>query len=427
MSRNVDLRKATAHFLIAAAIFDKIKIEISGLKEGEITLDLTEANIEVCMYMAKAQAQYCAFEKVRKTNSGRFSLLAQLAMQTSVFYQKAYQIITTPAMEGAKSLRSHMLVIHYNVWAFMARANYWMAQQHIRRLRESNAGIGTAIAYMNKACACMRHIEEQKAKLPPSISKQYDNLLGHFAEQREHLEKRNSAAHREPVPSEVDVIECLQYSQPFSLDDDLNRPFEGKEIISRLVPPEVHKLANEYKSFIEGIINEAQQRIIICDRQDAGFKKKHNLPACLYAASSERKIPEDLLAKIQQCNEKGGLKFLRYTLEELNTAADNIEMKINNLLIQLQCEAEEDEEFRGRYGLLCSQARSEELTLGIMAQIGNYREKLVQGKMIDTSVVNTLKNKEEFFDLIEIDKSELISRIPKSSYTERQVSSVASQ
>lgn len=423
----MDLREATAHFLIAAAIFDKIKIEISGLKEEEITLDLTEANIEVCMYMAKAQAQYCAFEKVRKTNSGRFSLLAQLAMQTSAFYQKAYQAIAAPPMEAAKSLRNHVLVIHYNVWAFMARANYWMAQQHIKLLRESGAGIGTAIAYMNKACACMRQLEEQKTKLPPSIAKQYDNLVGHFSEQREHLERRNTAVHREPVPSEVDAIECLQYSQPFSLDDDLNRPFEGKEIISRLVPPEVHKLANEYKSFIEGIINEAQQRIIICDREEAGFKKKHNLPACLYAVSGEQKLPEDLLAKIQQCNEKGGLKFLRYTLEELNTIADTIEMKINNLLIQLQYEGEEDQEFRGRYGMLCSQARSEELTLGIVAQIGNYREKLAQGKMIDTSVANTLKSEEEFFDLIEIDKSEIISRIPKSSYTERQVSSVAAQ
>eukprot|EP00826_Nyctotherus_ovalis_P055404 TRINITY_DN7352_c0_g1_i10.p2 TRINITY_DN7352_c0_g1~~TRINITY_DN7352_c0_g1_i10.p2 ORF type:complete len:432 (-),score=157.88 TRINITY_DN7352_c0_g1_i10:705-2000(-) len=427
MNSDLGLKEAAAHFLVAAAIFDKIKIEVSGLKPEEVTLDLTEANIEVCAHMIRAQAQRCAYEKVKRSATSKYNLLSQLAMQAAVFYQKAYQLVTTPSMEQAKELRSHRTVLHYHVCEFTSQANYWMAQQFLRQMKETSRGIGIAIGYFKQAYSALKEMEEEKKKLPQPIVNQYENLLKHFAERINNLEGKNNRAFHEEVPKEVEKIECLQYSQPFSLDDDINRPFEGKDIIYRLVPAEVQKLADEYKSFIEGIIAEAQQWITISDRVQESFKKKHDLPACLYAASGEQKVPEDLLAKIQQCKEKGGMKLLRFRLEELSAASETIEMKINNLLIQLQCEEEDDEEFRKLHGALCTQATSKSLTQAIHNHLNDHRESLRKAKTVDASVAYTLEKEQEYLELIAIDKSELINRIPKNASTDKGLSSVALQ
>jgi hypothetical protein len=346
-------------------------------------------------------------------------------MKASVFYQRAYQLAIKPEMDKAKSLRNHVSILHYTACNFLSQANYWMSQQYARRVKETRTGIGIAITYMKKAYNSINQVKE--SELPASIINQYKSLVAHYLERINYLEGKNNTIFHESVPEEVDTIECLQYSHPFNLDDDLNRPFEGKEIIRRLVPSEVYILVNEYKFFIEGIINGAQQWITISDRALESFKKKHNLPACLYAASGEQKLPEDLLAKIQECKMKGGLKSIRFALVELNNISESIEMKINNLLIQLQYEAEEDEEFRRLHGSLCTQARSEELTKGIRAKLSSYRDNLRLAKMVDSSVTYTLEKEDEYFELIESDKSELISRIPKSSYTEKHLSPVASQ
>jgi len=425
MDPNVDLKVAAAHFLVAAAILEKIKIEATGLKSEELTLDLTETNLDICICMTRAQAQYCVYEKVKRVNSNKFTLLAQLAMQASVLYQKATQLIMTTTMEQAKSLRNFRVVLDYQAYSFMAQANYWAAQQFIKQMRETHRGIGVAIAYMIRACDSLKEVKE-KERLPQSIVNQYEALLKHYSERTVALEDKNKKF-RETIPTEVDDIECLQYSQPFSLEEDINRPFEGKDIIVRLVPAKVHTLANEYKSFVESIIAEATQSITIADRIQESFKKKHNLPASLYAASGDQKLPEDLSAKIQQCKEKGGTKLLRFRLEELNTTSETLEMKINNLLIQLQCEEEEDEEFRKKHKALSTQAKSKDLTQKILSQLNSFKEKLEKAKMMDNSVVCTLEKEQENFELIELEKSELLSKIPKSTSMEKQASLVAAK
>jgi hypothetical protein len=425
MDSNVDLKVAAAHFLVAAAILEKIKIEASGLKSEEITLDLTETNLDICISMTRAQAQYCVYEKVKRINSNKFALLAQLAMQASVLYQKAYQLIMTTTMEQAKILRNFAVVLDYQAHSFMAQANYWAAQQCIKQMKETHKGIGVAIAYMIRACNSLKEVKD-KERLPQSIVNQYETLIKHYSECTTTLELKNKKFH-ETIPTEVDKIECLQYSHPFSLEEDINRPFEGKNIIARLVPAKVHALINEYKSFVESIIAEATQSITISDRMQESFKKKHNLPASLYAASGDQKLPEDLSTKIQQCKEKGGMKLIHFRLEELNTTSETLEMKINNLLIQLQCEEEEDEDFRRKHGALCTQAKSKDLTQKILGQLKNFKEKLEKAKMVDTSVLCTLKKEHEYFELIELEKSELLSKIPKSSIMEKEESSVASK
>ncbi len=427
MSVEDKLKEAAKHFLVSAAIFDKIKLEIVNLKLGENGLDLSEPNLLMCGYIVKAHAQYCAFEKVKRTAPNNYTLLSRLAMQASTFYGKAYSLAATPPMSKAVDLKNFASVLHFNEYAFLAQAHYWVAQQYQQSAEETAVGIGKSIAHITKSYEALEMVKKLEKSLSPAILTQYKDLIKHYAERKAYLEDRNNKIYHEPVPKKVEEIECLQYTQPFSLEEDLNRPFEGRDIFSRLVPPVVRTLDDEYKLYVGSIINIAMQWINSADAEHEAFLMKHDLPSCLHAASGEQKLPEDLWAKIQQCKEKGGMKFLRHTFDGMHSMCESSETTLTNLRSQLQYEEEDDENMRAKYGSKWTRTKSRDLSAGMWKQLDYYQSKLEACKKADQHIKELLETKEEYLELIEFDRGEIVAKIPKSSHAERQLSFVASK
>ena len=427
MSLDDKLRDAARHFLISAALFEKIKLESIGLKLDERSLGFSEPNLQMCMYIVKAQAQYCAFEKVKRTSPGGFTLLSRLAMQASVFYGCAYSLASTPPMSKAIDLRNFASVLHFNECAFMAQAHYWVAQQYEKETEDKATGIGKAIAHIIKCQESLETIKKLEKNLSPMILTQYKDLMKHYTDHRAYLEGKNNKIYHETVPKKVDDIESLQFSQPLSLEEDLAKPFEGKEILSRLAPPAVRALEEEYKRYIGGIIQTSLQWISGADDEHEEFLIKYDLPSCLHAASGEQKLPDDLWAKIQQCKEKKGMKFLKHNFDGMLSMCESCEMTLANLRRHLSSEQEEDEGMRAKHGAKWTRKSSKELNVGMWKQLMYYKEKLEQCKKADNKIKATLEEEEEFLELIEFDKEEIISKVPKSSHAERKLSFVASQ
>eukprot|EP00826_Nyctotherus_ovalis_P028445 TRINITY_DN2246_c0_g4_i3.p1 TRINITY_DN2246_c0_g4~~TRINITY_DN2246_c0_g4_i3.p1 ORF type:complete len:544 (+),score=195.40 TRINITY_DN2246_c0_g4_i3:759-2390(+) len=375
----------------------------------------------------RAQAQHCAISKVSKYAPDKFSLLAQLAMQASDFYGRAHGLLSSPSMAAASPLRKFLPVVVFNGCANKAKANFLMAQQYVKEFKTSKVGIGKAVAYMTIACNILEEIKGDQATLPPGILSQYHELRNTYGKQRSYFEEANRSTFHEEVPSKVEKIECKAFTQALCLDEDLNRPFEGKEILSRMIPQMVQRLEDEYKECVEAIINQTFDFLAAADKEQEDFWIKYDLPACLYAASGEQKLPEDLLAKIQQCKEKGGTKLLRHTLETLVSSANSIEVQLNNMETQLQSEIEEDEQFRKKYGENCFPEKVRTLIIKMWNYIDNYRNKLKEGMEVDGILSKMLIDEGVKFEIIEIDKSEIIAMIPKSSCAERQLSFVATQ
>ena len=191
MGRDDKLREAGVHFLVGSAIFDELKLESTGLKKEEITLDFSEHNLEMCNYLMKAQAQYCAFEKVKRSEFNKYSLLSQLAMQASVYYRKAYEFITSPEMSKANNLKNFISILKFNEHTFLAQANYWMSQQCVADVSTKKSGVGLAISYMIKAYESLNMIKDIEQNLSPVLRKQYAGLLKHYSDKRAYLEGTN--------------------------------------------------------------------------------------------------------------------------------------------------------------------------------------------------------------------------------------------
>jgi hypothetical protein len=330
-------------------------------------------------------------------------------------------------MADSLPLKKFFPVVAFNERAFKAMANFQMAQIYIKQVKMSKTGIGKAIAYITEAYNILEEIKKDEGSWPSRIRDQYHELIKIYSKRKTYLEELNNKIFHEEVPGKVDQIECKQFVQTFSLDEELNRPFEGNEIFSRMIPQMVQNLEDEYKGHVEVIINIVLDSITAADKEQEEFWVRHDLPACLYAASGEQKIPEDLLAKIQQCKEKGGTKSLRYTLDNLISSGDSIELQLNNLHAQLQSEIEEDEQFRRTFGPHCFPEKVRTLINTMWNYLDHYREKLKEERKIDGMLSRMLINEGEKFEILEIDKSEIIAKMPKSSCAERQLSFVATQ
>ena len=330
------------------------------------------------------------------------------------------------SMSKITVLTNFLPVIYFNEYVFKAQANFWMSQHFLGEMNKTKIGIGQAIGYLSAACEALEKIKKDNVKLSQPMKVQYDTLVKTYEERKNCIKGLNDRMYHEAIPAELDRIECKLFTQAFSLDEWLNRPFEGIDILSGLVPSAVQDLEREYKEFIDAIIKKTSDDVAKADEEHEQFLNKHDLPASLYAASGEQKLPEDLLEKIQQCKEKGGIKLLRYDLENINSSADSIEIELNTIQSQMQCEIEEDDKFRRLYNPSPVQNKIQKLVKHIWEYFAIYKKKLDGARLIDEQISKILNENDEF-RMIEIDKSEVIAAMPRSSCAERQLSFVASQ
>ena len=421
------LKDAAKNFLIAAWIFDKLKIESSSLRPGEATLDLSEQNLLMCSYLMRSQAQFCAYERVKKTAPKKYALLAKLSMQACVFYGKAYSLVSTPPVCTAADPKNFVAVLQFSEHFYMASSYYWMAMQYKLETEETTVGIGKAIANIRKAISYLDVLRSLEKSLSPAILTQYRETIKHYTDQRTYLEDQNNKIYHESVPSKVDEIECMPFGQPTSIESELTKPFEGQETFARLVPPGVRALEDEYKTEVGNLMNDTFSISKQCDTVQDQFMAKHNLPSCLHAVSGEQEIPEDLWIRIKQCKEKGGVAGIQQIFSGVGTVANNNASTLQKLADQLRAEEEEDQALRSKYGSAWNRLPSPNLNMTLKKQIEHWGAKFAQGKKADEKIQALLDSNKEHFALIELEKAAITARIPKPQHGVESLSPAAAK
>ncbi len=413
-------------FLFCSCLFDKIKIEASTLRPPDNGIDMSEQNLLMCSYITKAQAQYCAYDKVKRKAPNKYTMLAKLAMQTSVFYNKAYSLACTPAICRAVDPRTYASVLHFNEFAFAAQANYWMALEYESAVGETMMGIGLAVAYVQKAFDCIMTIKNQEKGLSPAILSQCNVLMKQYSAKKALLDDQNLRLYHEPVPKLTEEIECLQFTHPILVDDELSLPFEGRERLSQLVPRGVRGLEEEYRVRVGGYISQSVQIMNQHDALQEKYLAQYGLPSALHAAFGEQTLPEDVWEKVKQCKEKGGMKILGYIMGSMASFVENAERSLSDMSARLQIEGEEDQEFRAKYGKAAwYRLPSKDLNKGICDQLKYYEQKIVMCKKADDTIKELIKSNRDYLELIEMEREDMIENTPKSSHAEQQPSFVA--
>jgi hypothetical protein len=427
MSVEDKFKEAADSFLKAAWIFEKIKLETGNLKTPDFGIDFSEQNLLMCTYIMKAQAQYCAFEKVKRKKPDGYQLLSKLAMQASVLYGKAYSIASTPPVCKSADPKNFIAILQFNEYTFIAQAYNWMSLYWEKFAEDKGEGMGNALVNIRKACEYLSILRNMEKQLSPAVMTIYKDLITHYCDKRNYLEGQNNKIYHETVPAKPEEIECQSFGSPISIETELSKPFEGQEVFAKLVPPAVMILEEEYKTEIASIMSLGYQKVQECDHKEREFLASHNLPSCLHAVSGEQVLPEDLWEKVKLCKEKGGVKSLEQMINGVNGLSENNSGLIEMLRKQLKEEEEEDASMRTNYGPAWNRPPSANLTPQMKKQLEYYNEKLNQGKKTDVATQEKLNIKKEYLNMLESDKQALSAGIPKSQRSQGELSPSAAR
>eukprot|EP00831_Metopus_contortus_P077401 TRINITY_DN725_c0_g2_i2.p1 TRINITY_DN725_c0_g2~~TRINITY_DN725_c0_g2_i2.p1 ORF type:complete len:266 (-),score=53.31 TRINITY_DN725_c0_g2_i2:207-1004(-) len=258
-----------------------------------------------------------------------------------------------------------------------------MACHYEKQCEQTTEGIGKAIANIRKASEYIEILKKMEKFLSPTILSQYRDLSRFIIDKRKYLEDQNNKIYHEMVSTKVDEIEGINYGNPTPIDTELSRPFEGQEVFSRMIPPAVKMLEEEFKNEVGSVLNNAFSIAQRIDMDQDKLFMKYNLPACLHAVSGEQNIPEDLWVRIKSCKEKGGVTGLSQMIQSLHTMSENNLSQVSNLQKKLADEEAEDNTMRIRYGPSWNRMPSGNLNPAMKKQVQYYEEKLKQAKSTD--------------------------------------------
>lgn len=420
-------KDAANSFLTAAWIFEKIKVESGGLKSPDFGMDLSEQNLHMYSYIMKAQAQHCTHEKVKRSRPDKYDLLAKLAMQASAYYGNAYSYASTPPLCKALDPKKFTAILQFNETSFMAQAYYWDALDKQKKCNDSTEGMGKAVASIQKANQYLEAMKKYEKTLAPAILNPYKELCKQLQDKKALIESQNAKIYHENVPATVTEIDPMPFGQPLSIEADLNKSYDGQEILLRMVPPAVRELEEEYKKEVGITMAQAFDISKKNDTAQGQFLAKHGLPAALHAISGEQSLPEDLWQRIKQCKERGGSNGLMQILNGVATMAENNNTTIQKLFGQLKQEEDEDQGMRARYGTAWSRLPSSAINQTMITQLNYYKQKYDQGRAADQKISEMIQAKKGLLDLLDLDRDALTARIPKSPVSNEQLSPAAAK
>lgn len=416
------LKEATSSFLTAAWAFDRIKLEASNAVQGDFTLDLGELNVNMCGLLMRAQAQQCTYDKIKVTRADKASLLAKLAMQAAEYYAGAHGFANTPPLSKTSDAKTFVPLIKFHENLLRAQAYFWNGVMYHERCKETTEGIGKGVANFRRANSYLEPMAKMEKYLPQQTLNSYKDFTQKLKDRAELVEKQNTKLYHEPVPEVIDDPELMPYGQPISLEAELATPYDGQDVLAKMIPLAVRQLEREYKDEVGALLGQVFDVAKQADSVQLDFLGKHNLPAALHAVSGEQKIPDDLWQKIKECREKGGAEGLEKLVANVAALADNNSASIQKLLADLKQEEDEDEAMRAKYGAVWSRMQSSVQNQQVKQQVNYFRDMYEKGKNADATVKGMIESSKGELGVLEMTREELTARIPKREMTGEQPS-----
>lgn len=411
-SKEEKFKEAAKIFMIAGSLFEKIITEQVMIKDIQ-SMDFSEQVLQMHSHLMKAQAQYCAFEKVKLAATKNFNLLAKLAKQASILYGKAYLIASKPPITKTVDKTSFTSVVQFNELSFLYQAHFYAASQFQQETEETAEGMGKAVINIRKAKECIDNIKSFEKDLSPALLSQYQVFAKQCSEKFDFIEDQNKKIYHEEVPTIPAEIESLAFSQPISIDNELNAPFEGQEAFSQLVPLPVRLLEREYKNetsaYMESIIKTSQQ----CDSKQEFIIGKHCVSSKLDSNSGSPIIPDGLWAQVSQCKEKGGPQKLQEMIDQLYSISGTGMEALEKIGTMIQNEEDEDKNMKLKYGINWKRESSIVMNKGMKNQLNYYTSKFGQAKEEDTKIETMYSTNKANFILLDKDRAGLSELIPK--------------
>jgi len=225
-------------------------------------------------------------------------------------------------------------------------------------------------------------------------------------------EKENEAIYHERVPSlkKMEKIEANLLAKPSAFAEP---PLNTESPLALLVPAAIQEVALRFRQELK---EDYKMR-----RRDAETKAEEirtalqllNLPAALDAREGTQGIPDQLWARIQEIQAKGGSGHVDTLLKQVLTAQDKAWEIYNATKGTLDNELQEDEKLRSAYGGRWTRAPSKEITADFLSQLTTVEGYLKRAASADEKLGIKRKKEDASMQMLKGSRADIEANVPK--------------
>lgn len=413
-----DGKKAAMNkYLMAAGCFDKVREWTRDLPRID-SLDLTQEHCSYAIYLMIAQGYICMFEFVDKATYNKQNI-GKLANAVAKNYQFAQEVASRSPLQQGMPRDQIALMEFYSVY-YRAVANYWTALWEKEQAEQTAKGFGVAVSRLRLA----RSQADQAVRIRQVVGQPMDKgrqLLEILSKATQDSESTNLNVYMDSIAPEsslkpIDDLSMLNPKFPPSVDVDSKT--QGEECLMVLIPPEVRNIMNLYKERLMEMVRAENVSAADLRTQMQGVLASLSLPQKLDALSaSDAGLPEDVWAKVQEVNSRGGAVQVEKMMESLSVMnASNLKL-LEDVERMIKQEEDDDASHRTMFGPRWNRALSQAGNAVLKQDLFKYREKTAQATAVDRAIVQTYQSAQASLQLTRKSREELSAMLPRAAAT----------
>lgn len=385
-------KDAARRFQEAAGYFALLRDRDSLRVDAPRPVDVTPEAAGMLERLMLAQAQECFFEKARNDKKSP-GIIARIAQQASVFYGEVQRKL------GQQPLQQHFdraWVAHvsakgslYAVEALMRSAEQLAADDDLQgcgkglaRLKEAFNELQTA---KKEAKLGGKELSDWVAKVEEEVTVKYNRLL---------RENETVYLQRIPDPSTLPTIQGAPMVKPLAPEGlggaaaGVDRLFHG------IVPDTSAKAVSRYTELVDDVCRSALDKLEAASDEARLRLREWEMPECLdcLAAGTSSVLPEGLRAELEALEANGGVQHLTDLAQQLRELRRVCEGELASVADQLEREATEDEELRGRFGVRWTRPPSAALAKPLHDKLMGYRGNIAAAGESDAKLFRKLED-----------------------------------
>lgn len=184
------------------------------------------------------------------------------------------------------------------------------------------------------------------------------------------------------------------------------------EILRYIIPPQVRKMAGEFKQQMQNLIDQHYKANEKSDVEERAFLGQYQLPNSYFELTSVSDIPEQYWQKIEEFQKKGAISNFTSALSSMSDLGKNCNMMIDESSGVLDKEEQEDGALRAANGPKWTLLASTALNQPYRQNLKSYRDKLQMAANQDTVTLQRFNDQKSELDILTKSKQELLTMMP---------------
>lgn len=383
------IKEAAKRFQDAAGYYALLKDRDALKVDTPRPVDVTSECAAMLERLMLAQAQECFYEKARKDNKSP-GIIARLAQQVSAYYGDVY-----------RKLQQAPLNQHFDrAWVAHVgcKSSMYAVEALIRSAEQVSAeddmqGCGKALARLKDAFNVLQTAKREAKQSSKDLQEGVSTMDEDVTQRYNRLMRENETVYlqRVPDPATLPAVQGVSLVKATPVEGLGTAPGADK-LFNGVVPDTSAKAMSRYTDLVDGVVRGAMDKLEAASDEARLRLREWELPECLdcLSAGTCASLPDGLRSELEALEGCGGAQHLTDLAQQLRELRRVAESELGQVQEQLDREAAEDEQLRGRFSTRWTRPPSAALSRPLCDKLAGYKANLAAAGESDARLFQKL-------------------------------------